>query len=794
MRAAGRFLKRQVYSRPLAVFAAGFLAGILLGEWLNLPAQAALVCAVLVAGEGVALWQRPRLRRQALIVLLLASVPAGAARYGFALKGVPAVKWSRYNVEMVGRIASDPYTNPDTGRVIARFQLETVGGEASSLCVRLYLRGEEEPLSKIAYGQRLSLTGHIWKNDPVTNPYQFDFAAYLRRNGMSAMATARIEDVAVLETRRDIMSAVIDVRHALAGRIEALFPENAALVQALILGDRSGLSEELRSSLKATGTAHLICISGLHVTVLAGLLAAALGLIMNRRRANALAVLLLLPYGLLVGFTPSFLRALCMFAVLSFAPIAGLPSDGITRLGAALLVGLIVRPLSVGDPGFVLSYSATAGILLLTPPLGRLLGVARVDRHIPPHSPPYRAPLWRLLKGILTLLCASAAAQLASLPAVLGFFGSQSAMTLPFNLACVPLCMLGYVLAVAAVLASYVYMSPGMFLAAAADRLFTLLLSITALGTELPASGVHVGRYPVLLVFVHAALILAASELSRLKKWLRSVLPLALVLLAGLAALITFARTWEYRIVFLDAGQADCAVITTRGRTYLIDTGDAYTPAADYLSATCLHLDGVFLSHPHADHAGGMGDVLGAFTPDAVYVPAGWFDQTDVAETVAEGIDLARQRGVPIIELAAGDAVTLSEDVSLTVFNPVEGVAVEKVNDISTLALVEHDGHGALFTGDLEQTGEPEVVPAAEVLKVAHHGAANATSDRFLEACDPRLAVISVGENSFGHPSQDTLDKLSTRGVETRLTRDCGAITLTLRGGEWRVKTYLEAS
>ena len=157
-------------------------------------------------------------------------------------------------------------------------------------------------------------------------------------------------------------------------------------------------------------------------------------------------------------------------------------------------------------------------------------------------------------------------------------------------------------------------------------------------------------------------------------------------------------------------------------------------------------------------------------------------------------MQLAQSMGIPILELAARDSVALSEDVTLTVYNPVPGVETDHVNDRSLLALVAHNQHGVLFTGDLETTGEPAVIPEAEVLKVAHHGADNATSARFLAACDPELAIISVGENSFDHPGDGALARLRDSGADILTTRERGAITLTLHDDAWRVHTYLEAS
>ena len=784
------FIPRQIRARPLAAFAVAFLAGLCCARRWPVPHAAIGAGAALSAAAAIALGVNKRGVAAAMLPLALF---AGMARMTLALDAVPLVQ-TRYSVEMTGSIVSEPFTNPVTGRVISHFHVESIDGEPSDMKLRLYLRGEDEDaLRAVDYGQRLRLTGHIWRPDPVTNPYEFDFGDYLRRDGLRGYATAKIGDVEVLGARVDLKTRLIAARRALAARIDALFPKNAAMVRALILGDRSLLSEEQRESLRATGTAHLISISGLHVTVLAAMISLLLGLFMPRRRASVIALALLVPYGMLIGFKAPYVRALIMFAVFSFAPIAGYPSDPITRLCAAMLVYLMWRPMDVADAGFALSFSASAGILLLTPPLAGLFGL-RAQQRSRPCARRARRLARRLLLYIPKLLCASLAAQLATLPYVVAFFGVQPIAALPFNLLCVPLCMLGYLGALAALILSVLSMPLAALAAQAPERLFALLGAITEWHALLPQTGVRIGRYPDALLLLHWGVLLAASELSRIRPRVRRLMPFALVLVAGFASLLVFARSWPFSITFLDAGQADCAVVRTRGHTYLIDAGDTYTPAADYLGATCLHLDGVFLSHPHQDHAGGLGDVLTAFRPDAIYVPRGWFEQEGTSSAILEGMDAAAAMGVPVIELAEGDAIRLSDAAVLTVFSPQAGRPPGRVNDLSMLALIECEGQRALFTGDLSVEGEPDAIPDADILKVAHHGSDKATSDRFLAACTPQIAIISVGENNFGHPSDVTLEKLSDAGATVRQTQYCGAITLTRLRGAWRVDTYLEAA
>lgn len=790
MRAALSFLPRQVRARPLACFAVAFLLGLIASQACPLPVWASATALALVTLLG---WAFRRRRVIAGVALLVAGLMAGMLRIGIALDNAQ-LQQTRYSVPMTGRVASEPYRNPNTGRLIFRFDLDTEADEPSQLSLRLYLRGEDEAaLSGIDYGQTLRLTGHIWAPDPVTNLHEFDFGAYLIRQGFDGYATAKIEDVEVLGATRDAMSFIIAARRAIGAKIDALFPRNAGLMRALVLGDRSQLSDELRQSLSTSGTAHLISISGLHVTVLAVLLALLLSRVMPHRWARFAAAALLVPYGLLIGFTAPFTRALTMYVLLSAAPLAGRPSDAVTRLSAAMLVWLLFKPLSIADAGFVLSYSASAGIILLMPPLMQLTGAEALRRRKPSAK-----KLGRLIQRITlyfpSLLCASIAAQLATLPAVIAFFGVQSVVSLPFNLVCVPLCMLGYIIGIVALLISPLIMPLAALVGTASDGLFTAMVALTHTSALLPVGSVRIGRYPAALVLVHCAIVLAASELSRLRAGLRRFLPFSLVLVAAASSLLIFAGAWRFGLVFLDAGQADSAVVKTRGHTYLVDAGDTYTPAADYLSATCLHLDGVFLSHPHQDHAGGLKSVLETFRPDAVYVPKGWFDVEDTSPEVTEGIDMARAMGVEIRELVAGDAVTLSTVAQMEVYAPDGMELPDEVNDMSLLLRVTCEGQSALFTGDLSADAEPETIPDTDILKVAHHGSAKATSERFLETCTPQIAVISVGENNYGHPAEETLDKLAQAGAQVYTTLDSGMVSLTWRGGAWHIKTFLEGS
>ena len=194
------------------------------------------------------------------------------------------------------------------------------------------------------------------------------------------------------------------------------------------------------------------------------------------------------------------------------------------------------------------------------------------------------------------------------------------------------------------------------------------------------------------------------------------------------------------------------------------------------------------LSHPHEDHAGGLPDILDSFRPDAIYVPAGWFDVEEIAPSIVEGFDKARAMGIPIRQLHTGDIVELSGAARLEVYSPDAGTVPEEVNDMSMLALVSCEGQKALFTGDLSQAGEPDVIPDADVLKVAHHGSARSSSEAFLRAVAPRVALLSGGDpdraEAFAARLPETADLYAT-ARQGMLTLRFGA------AGQYSVETFL---
>ena len=772
-------LTRLVRARPLFLAAAFFLLGCMLEHMADLPALAlALFLAILLI-----LCIPLRRSRLFPVMLILAMLPLGALRFEYqwhSLDPLPEQK----GVALSGRICGMPEWREETQRCICIIEDIRIDGAEVPGKLRLYLRSDEENLELLqapALGQRIACTASIWQGDPATNPGQFDFDAYLRLQGLSGYATAKIEDATL-----DAPQYSLSDRHKLlieriGLRIDRLFPEHSAIARAFLIGDRSALSEEERSSFSDSGAAHLLAISGMHISILAGALMLALRRILNRRRSFGLVLILLLVYGALIGFSASLTRAILMFAIFGAAPLLGRYSDAPTRLAAALFAYLLARPIAILDIGFVLSYGASAGILLLTPALRDLLHLEELLHRRPGHSLRARL-LHRPLRWIAGMVVTSLAAQLAILPAVIHSFGAQPLFSIAVNLVAVPLAMLGYIVAIIGIILGF---AP---VAQLADCIFGLLTACVRFFGDLPLSTLRIARFPLWLTILCAAACLLSSNLSRLSMRVRRFLPLTILLAALLSNGLSLLSTLGCSVVFLDAGQADCAVIRSEGKVYLVDAGDSYSPAADYLSAMNYELEAVFLSHPHADHIAGLAGVLEICTPRRIYISPNW-DRLDADAGAMELVNAAVDLGAELVQVSAGDEIALSGKTLLQVLSPTAGIPADSANDDSLILRLNYGNCSCAFTGDASAAIVTGLIGDCDVLKVGHHGAAKSVNSELLTELTPSVAVISVGENNYGHPAPETLEMLELAGSRICRTDACGAITCRL-SADGNVKLY----
>jgi len=742
--------------RPLVPAAFLCLIGAAAGSALTVPA---LVWGVSAALAGVLVWFKRGMAIFAALMLLFAMEAAYLSQ-----RPMPA---PAEGVRLTGEVCLQPVVNGE--RTVLTLSNVRLNGSAINWNERVYAY---EPVPA-GLGDRVSMTAETWLPEGRVNPYGFDFDAWCRMNGV-ACASMDSGTAAVSPGAPSMRTLLRSVRSRFAGAIDGAFPpDQAGLARALILGDRSDLTDELTDDFRGAGIAHILSVSGLHVTCLAAALDFLLRRFLSRRASFFLMAPLLVFYAALVGFSGPIVRAVVMYLAFRFAPLTGRPSDGLSALAASMLLMLAVNPLQVGDAGFILSFSAMAGLVLLGSPMNRLLRVSSAPRWAGP---------------FLTAFTASIAATLAILPAQVNLFGAAQPYGPLVNLVAVPLTTAAMPLMFLAVPVQMIWSAAGPVAAWLPSMLLRLTTGLAAFAARLPHATVPAGHIAWWLCALWAAGIYAISDHSGLNKARKAACAMLLPAAIGLSvALAAFAMPKGLAIDFLSVGDADSAVVHAEGKTYLVDAGDSGSPAAQYLAATGGGLSAMFLTHPHDDHIGGAGAVQALYPGATVYVSECW-DRVEGVREAEERAGLAQS----FVELSAGDEVRLSPGVTAKVLYPPKGLTPKDPNDASLVLKISSKDGSALMAGDLPDAALLPDVPDADILKAAHHGADMKGAEFLLSAASPGVVAVSVGANGDGHPSAAFLERASRLGEKVFRTDQCGMVRASLEpGGQVSVATFL---
>jgi len=716
---------------PLFWLSFPLLAGLLLGAWLPLPTASALVGAATFA---LLTLLRPRVGGVALVcaVLLLgwsapSSAPVGPVLEGrLALRGrVLALRASGAQLVELDAIAhpSRPW-EPARGRLLVDF-------------------GDDSP--------RPGQTVLVWGRARPPRPCLLPGAPDPWR--VAALAGARSR-VAVGRWRP---------LGAPAGpRPQAPACRHQGLLHALALGDRSGVPPELAELLRATGTSHLLAISGLHLGIVAGLvgwvgcwLARLLALGRPRARAWLLGVLCMVAgawsYGQLAGWPVSTVRAALMLTGLGLALALGRGRDPRQLLGLAVFATVLVEPALAATASWQLSFGALLGLVLLGP---------RLTRAVPLDL---SWPVDRALRGA----AATVAVTVGTLPAAAWWFQDLALTAVPANLVALPLVGL---ISVPAALASVALPDP---LASLAAQLGCASLDLALGWLRLMAGpSLHPAVGPA-----GALLLLGLPLLPRRP---------ALGALAALVALGLRLRPSARLVVsFLAVGQGSAALVEwPDGRRWLVDGGPSAQAVTQHLRRRGVGtLDVVVATHPHPDHIGGLPAVVQALRPDALWVP----------RPAAEGEqDYGALLG---LAKALGVAVRGPEHPTVPALHPLEGWTTKpgSANDDSLVLLLAHGRHSLLFTGDVEARAEAallSVLGPVDMLSVPHHGSRSSSGPAFVDVLRPRVAVISCGRgNPFGHPHPSVVDRY--RDSLLLRTDLHGTVEVSSDGLELSVRSWL---
>jgi len=789
-------------NRPLVWAASGFVLGIVAVSVDGLP-HAWL--AIVAGGAGLAALVGGRRRGRAGEIGLVLTFAAcgvfvalartqsaqddGVFRFAAAQPGAEvtlegrAVRPALY----VPHVKKPPPNGPEWDGVSAAtwspspravFDLEVdrivVDGAAMAIDGRCNVRWSEAPATPY-WGERVRVTGTL---QPVLGHVNFGVPSseeYYRSRGVHSVLRARGDDAARITGEAPwwyVPYWTSRFREHQAQRLAGILPESVVpFVFTVWLGDRARMAEEQLDAFLKTGTAHILAVSGIHMSVLYFMSSSILRAFMGRRKRSMFLIVLLLLFALFAGARISAFRAATMYIIYLAAGLADRDGDGPTALSIAALLFLFINPMLLYNPGFQLSFLSVASILLFMPFFdGLLSGLPRAVCR----------PIGATLSvQILPLMVATRLFHIIP-------FGAPLT-----NLFVVPILGVTLMLCWLATLASLVFEPAAVVFGNAVSPFVGVIGLIAELGSRIESSYLRVSTPSAFtMVLYYAALVVLFVPLRRVRPAVRGI--------AGAALLVVAVFFWSYRpvspmVVFLDVGHGDATFIRgPDGTTVLIDGGDespyvsmGRNVVAPFLRAEGVsRLDYVLVTHPDRDHVGGLFHVLDIFEVGEVMLGPNAMDR-DLERRLLAHCDGA---GVPVRRVAAGDALPMGE-ASLEVIHPPAAWPVSLTpNEHSIVARLDWEQVWILLTADVEKIAEYALADTdcrADILKVPHHGSATSSTDRFLEAVRPELAIVSTGLRPGREPVHpDVAARYMERGIPMWRTDYSGAIRVTVKDGQ----------
>jgi len=655
-------------------------------------------------------------------------------------------------------------------------------------------------------GDRVVVTGRV--RERPDSPY----GAYLDRIG--AWGTLDARTLEVRERPADPGTRLEGLRRDAGELLTRVLPEpEAGLAAGILIGLRDRVDRSVAAAFTTAGVSHIVAISGWNIAIVAAAIAAVAGRL-GRRRRTVVTAAAIVAYIAFAGASPSVLRAGAMAGVVLLARETGRAGRAAAALGWAVALLLLVDPGLIGDAGFQLSTLATGGLIAWATPL-----TERLDR-------------WtggRLPRWLSESLGVSLAAQAATLPIVLVSFGRLAVIAPAVNLLVVPLVAPAMAAGLVALLGGALVAvgapaAVGMVLAAPGWVALRVIIGIVDIAAGIPMASVSFEPATGALLGFGSALLAAGIMAVRRRRGRRVDVPgldrsrptaanprpmsmrlasASLVVAVAVAGAVAITRpAGVARVTVLDVGQGDAILVEgSHGGRLLVDGG----PDPDRLLVELdrrippwdRRIDVVVLSHPHEDHVAGLALLLDRYRVERVLEPG----MRGPGPGYAAWLERVGRPGRAVhASIAAGDRLSVDE-IGLSVLWPIRGqVPAEPsdtgtgINNVSVVLLGSIGDRRFLLAGDVEEEVDPTLLgvglPRLDLLKVAHHGSRTATTEEFVSAVRPRVAVASAGAgNPYGHPARATLERLSVAGARVFRTDRDGSVTVAFDASGMSVKT-----
>lgn len=643
--------------------------------------------------------------------------------------------------------------------------------------------------NNIELGNFITVTAMVYPLEPKRNPGQFDYKSYLASIGVYLQAG--ITKIDSLHPADNEFISWTGIRQTVLDAIDNNFSQQTApLAKALLIGYKNELQRDQKIAFSRAGLSHIMAVSGLHVGFILAPFWICIPLFWTFRYGKQIGLLLLIGlllfYAGLTGFSASVMRASLVGSFLAYGRLFNKVRDAKNLTAVAALILLLINPNDIFAIGFQLSFTAVYVILLTVPVISRTL------------------PAWiryRWYGQPIMIVIVSLVVQLGLFPLLAYHFGELSIVGPLANAFVVPFLGIAVPLALLLLLLSGFFPYASQLLNVPIDWFLSQLNWFVQLTAGWSWSWIQFHTQSLLFFAIWTVFIffIASLPISKIR-W--KVLSLLLLLICADQSnrIIHKLQPEKLTVTFFDVGQGDAAFVSTpNNKHFLIDTGrwerdynSAKYVIIPFLKANDIQkLDAIFLSHPHADHIGGMPELIDHIPIDTIYYSGAGYE----SKLFQNYQNKAGQKDIPVVPLSAGRSIPIDPAIRLFSYGPAKGVTKSNVNNHSLVLELIYGQSQMLFMGDAEAQQEERITEEypklikTDLLKVGHHGSKTSSSTDFLEHTQATYGIVSVAKrNSFHHPNAAAIRRLQSDSIVLSYTSLSGAIKATSDGRTITIK------
>ncbi len=789
---------------PLIGITIAFVLGIILESISHIDfvfLGITFVCAVALA---IIFWKWNKHKSREISSFIYTSLPVflfGMLLFQFQNRGevkYPFPQQFVKDVKMVGRISSieikrkkDFKFKIETDSIIT--ESDKVAGKFTIIC--RVKADDKKGFLNLYYnlnpGNVVSIKGVYNRGKGTRNPGEFDYQAYLRKQGVTGFLSIKNpEDVKILNSEKSTFSSwLFSVRKNIADKIDELQqPQTVGLIKGLVLGDKSEIDNETKIEFINSGVAHVLAVSGQQVGFIAVIFIILFGRV-NIYFRTILTVLTLIFFLLITGLQPAVLRATIMAFVVFAASVSGREINAWNTISIAALIILLIDVNQLFDPGFQLSFVAVMATIGLYPYFSAWLKELNLKS--------------KISKGLLVMFFMSLAAQIGVLPFTNYYFGKISIVSLLSNLFVIPAISVILANAILTLFVSMISIQVAAIFALAGDGITALLYYVIKISATQDFSFIRVPNFSIQDAVIFYGFLFFLIFALRYANRMFTKLVLIFFVVANTIVFCSLDNKdilpgGRLSVMMIDVGQGDAFLIKLPdGETMLIDAGSSQfnydngerviIPLLDYLGISTI--DYGFISHMDTDHFAGFVSLVNQNRVREIFKPD--TDSTDKNDFYFE--QLLALKNIPVNFYRDTNMVSQNSRIFLLCDTHKSPITDFKINDRSGIIKVVYGKNSFLFVGDAHLKMENYLTSRwnnflnSDVLKLGHHGSKTSSGENFLNFVTPEISLLSVGEqNKFGHPSQIVLERLMKLNSKLLRSDEEGAVILQSDGDQFK--------